>query len=162
MFSVATKNVTLFKILHLQERQYVTVGAFFDNGYMLALLMFLVTLVQNSLLQTHYHLVIREGIRLRAALQVIYWLSGWCPWPIHGYMLDLLMFLVTPIKNSFLQTLYHLVIREGIRLRAALQVRSGRGCPWAANQCALFDSYQASAYRARPLNFHQVCLVRGF
>ncbi len=48
----------------------MTVGAFFDNGYMLALLMFLVTLVQNSLLQTHYHLVIREGIRLRAALQV--------------------------------------------------------------------------------------------
>ena len=30
----------------------------------------LVTMVQNSLLQTHYHLVIREGIRLRAALQV--------------------------------------------------------------------------------------------
>ena len=45
-------------------------GDFLRNGYILALLMFMVTMVQNSLLQTHYHLVIREGIRLRAALQV--------------------------------------------------------------------------------------------
>ena len=45
-------------------------GDFLHNGYILALLMFMVTMVQNSLLQTHYHLVIREGIRLRAALQV--------------------------------------------------------------------------------------------
>ena len=57
-------------VFTLQERQYVTMGDFLRNGYILALLMFMVTMVQNSLLQTHYHLVIREGIRLRAALQV--------------------------------------------------------------------------------------------
>ena len=61
---------------NLQERQYVTMEDFLNNGYILALLMFMVSMVQNSLLQTHYHLVIREGIRLRAALQVT--ISGFC------------------------------------------------------------------------------------
>jgi len=48
----------------------VEVKEFFSNGYVLSLLLFLVLVVMNTLLQAGNFLMIREGVRLRGALQV--------------------------------------------------------------------------------------------
>ena len=49
----------------------VEVAEFFSNGYVLSLLLFLVLVIMNTLLQAGNFLMIREGVRLRGALQVI-------------------------------------------------------------------------------------------
>ena len=49
---------------------YVTVGTFFSNGFGLCVILFVSTILQHTLLQNHHYLVIRQGIRLRAAVQV--------------------------------------------------------------------------------------------
>jgi len=48
----------------------VEVKEFFSNGYLLSLLLFLVLVIMNTLLQAGNFLMIREGVRLRGALQV--------------------------------------------------------------------------------------------
>jgi len=48
----------------------VEVKEFFTNGYLLSLLLFLVLMLMNTLLQAGNFLMIREGVRLRGALQV--------------------------------------------------------------------------------------------
>ncbi|KAK3084802.1 hypothetical protein FSP39_019339 [Pinctada imbricata] len=51
------------------KHYYNTVSEFFSNGYVLTVVMLLATTLQHSLLQNHHFLVIREGIRFRAAIQ---------------------------------------------------------------------------------------------
>ncbi|KAK6191316.1 hypothetical protein SNE40_003038 [Patella caerulea] len=48
---------------------HVKVSEFIWNGYVLTVIMFLALVIQNTLLQNHHYLVIREGIRLRTAIQ---------------------------------------------------------------------------------------------
>jgi len=43
---------------------------FFTNGYLLSLLLFLVLIFMSTLLQAGNFLMLREGVRLRGALQV--------------------------------------------------------------------------------------------
>ncbi|KAL3856342.1 hypothetical protein ACJMK2_011111, partial [Sinanodonta woodiana] len=50
---------------------YISVSDFMSNGYTLCALIFIVTLIQHTLLQNHHYLVIREGVRLRSALQAM-------------------------------------------------------------------------------------------
>jgi len=50
----------------------VEVKEFFSNGYVLSLLLFIVLVLVNTLLQAGNFLMIREGVRLRGALQVHY------------------------------------------------------------------------------------------
>ena len=54
----------------MQEGDLVTYDEFFTNGYVLAMLLFLSAILMNTLLQAGNYLVIREGVRLRGALQV--------------------------------------------------------------------------------------------
>ncbi|XP_076452886.1 ATP-binding cassette sub-family C member 9-like [Babylonia areolata] len=49
----------------------VTVDQFFWNGYTLSVLLFLAAVLQNTFLQNHHFLVIREGVRLRSAIQAM-------------------------------------------------------------------------------------------
>jgi len=49
----------------------VEVKEFFSNGYVLSLLLFIVLVLVNTLLQAGNFLMIREGVRLRGALQVM-------------------------------------------------------------------------------------------
>ncbi|XP_035824447.1 ATP-binding cassette sub-family C member 9 isoform X2 [Aplysia californica] len=50
---------------------YVTVQQFFWNGYVLSVVLFLASLLQQTLLQNHHFIVIREGIRVRTAVQAM-------------------------------------------------------------------------------------------
>ncbi|XP_046564179.1 ATP-binding cassette sub-family C member 9-like [Haliotis rubra] len=50
---------------------YVKVDQFVWNGYVLAVVLFLATVLQHTLLQNHNYLVYREGIRLRTAIQTL-------------------------------------------------------------------------------------------
>ncbi|XP_070204431.1 ATP-binding cassette sub-family C member 9-like [Littorina saxatilis] len=49
----------------------VTVEQFFWNGYTLSVMLFLASVLQNTFLQNHHFLVIREGVRLRSAIQAM-------------------------------------------------------------------------------------------
>jgi len=49
----------------------VEVKEFFSNGYLLSLLLFMMLVLMNTLLQAGNFLMIREGVRLRGALQVL-------------------------------------------------------------------------------------------
>lgn len=50
---------------------YVTVGSFSRNGYGLCVVLFVATILQHTLLQNHHYLVIRQGVRLRSAIQTM-------------------------------------------------------------------------------------------
>jgi len=58
-------------LLFVQHGDMVEVREFFTNGYLLSLLLFLVLVLMNTLLQAGNFLMIREGVRLRGALQVV-------------------------------------------------------------------------------------------
>ena len=64
------KDLYESKKISLQDKQYVSGYLLFNNGFLLSVLLFLATVLQNTLLQMHHHLVIREAIRFRAAIQV--------------------------------------------------------------------------------------------
>ncbi|CAC5426428.1 ABCC9 [Mytilus coruscus] len=68
-----SKNFTLIlnQMNSTQIIHYLTVSEFLQNGYILCVVLFIATIVQLSLLQYHYFLVIREGIRVKTALQTI-------------------------------------------------------------------------------------------
>ncbi|CAH1801693.1 unnamed protein product [Owenia fusiformis] len=73
-----TGNVTVLP----QEVQYISVVDFINNGYVLSIILFLATVLQNTFLQSHFYLVIREAVRLKGALQAMIYkktlrLSGW-------------------------------------------------------------------------------------
>ena len=48
----------------------VKVSKFFSNGYVLSLFLFLSCILMNTFLQAGNYLVIREGVRIRGAIQV--------------------------------------------------------------------------------------------
>ncbi|BFZ18446.1 hypothetical protein BsWGS_21482 [Bradybaena similaris] len=50
---------------------FVTVDQFFYNGYVLSVVLFLSSVLQHTLLQNHHFIVIREGIRIRTAIQTM-------------------------------------------------------------------------------------------
>ncbi|XP_033748591.1 LOW QUALITY PROTEIN: ATP-binding cassette sub-family C member 9-like [Pecten maximus] len=50
---------------------YVEVSSFFSNGYVLCVILFIGTLLEHTLMQNHHFIVIRQGVRLRAALQTM-------------------------------------------------------------------------------------------
>ncbi|KAH9525654.1 ATP-binding cassette sub- C member 8 [Bulinus truncatus] len=50
---------------------FVTVNQFFSNGYILSMVLFLASVLQHTLLQNHHFIVIREGIRVRTAVQTM-------------------------------------------------------------------------------------------
>ncbi|OWF53711.1 ATP-binding cassette sub-family C member 9 [Mizuhopecten yessoensis] len=50
---------------------YVDVSSFFSNGYVLCVILFIGTLLEHTMMQNHHFIVIRQGIRLRAALQTM-------------------------------------------------------------------------------------------
>ncbi|KAK6967355.1 ATP-binding cassette sub-family C member 9 [Biomphalaria glabrata] len=50
---------------------FVTVGQFFSNGYVLSVVLLLASVLQHTLLQNHHFIVIREGIRIRTAVQTM-------------------------------------------------------------------------------------------
>ncbi|XP_076108131.1 ATP-binding cassette sub-family C member 9-like isoform X1 [Mytilus galloprovincialis] len=65
-FTFILNQMNSTQIIH-----YLTVSEFLQNGYVLCGVLFICTIVQLSLLQYHYFLVIREGIRVKTALQTI-------------------------------------------------------------------------------------------
>ncbi|XP_052799904.1 ATP-binding cassette sub-family C member 9-like isoform X2 [Mya arenaria] len=65
-------NVTLDDTGSPEHKEvYVSVYAFVSNGYSLCAVLFLATLLQHTLLQNHHYFVIRQGIRLKAAVQAM-------------------------------------------------------------------------------------------
>ena len=60
----------LYLISWLQFYRYVTFQEFVWNGYVLSVIVFLASVLQHSFFQNHHFIVIREGIRLRSAIQV--------------------------------------------------------------------------------------------
>jgi len=62
-----------------QNVSMVEVNDFFSNGYVLSIILFIGAILMNTVLQAGNYLVIREGVRLRGALQVwyIYHLYHW-------------------------------------------------------------------------------------
>lgn len=91
-------------ILFQPIEYYVTVGTFTSNGYGLCVLLFLATLVQHTLLQNHHYIVIRQGIRLRSAIQVYIRLSTTF-WP--QVKISFACFhTCIPIFNMFFDTLF--------------------------------------------------------
>ncbi|XP_060072663.1 ATP-binding cassette sub-family C member 9-like [Ylistrum balloti] len=50
---------------------YVEVSNFFSNGYVLCVILFVSTVLEHTLMQNHHFIVIRQGIRLKAALQTM-------------------------------------------------------------------------------------------
>jgi hypothetical protein len=53
-----------------EDESFVLASEFFTNGYLLSLLLFGALILMNTFLQAGNFLVIREGVRLRGALQV--------------------------------------------------------------------------------------------
>ena len=64
------ESLTKYFSLLTSQSPVVTVDQFFWNGYTLSVLLFLASVLQNTFLQNHHFLVIREGVRLRSAIQV--------------------------------------------------------------------------------------------
>ena len=75
--NVHTDHLFLIVYLFQPTDYYVTFETFCNNGFGLCVILFVATLIQHTLLQNHHYLVIRQGIRLKAALQVstIGWLD---------------------------------------------------------------------------------------
>lgn len=57
-------------VCYFQDGVLVSVEDFFKNGYLLSILLFTGLILMNTFLQAGNYLVIREGVRLRGALQV--------------------------------------------------------------------------------------------
>lgn len=57
----------------------VEVKEFFSNGYVLALFLFISSILMNTFFQAGNYLVIREGVRLRGAMQARTG-SQWIDW----------------------------------------------------------------------------------
>ncbi|KAK7499155.1 hypothetical protein BaRGS_00009702 [Batillaria attramentaria] len=53
----------------MRRHPLVTVDQFFWNGYTLSVVLFFASILQNTFLQNHHFLVVREGVRLRSAVQ---------------------------------------------------------------------------------------------
>ncbi|CAL1547956.1 unnamed protein product, partial [Lymnaea stagnalis] len=64
--NAATGNVTK----PVKVYSFVAVDQFFSNGYVLSVVLFLASVLQHTLLQNHHFIVIREGVRIRTAMQV--------------------------------------------------------------------------------------------
>ena len=62
----------------MQHGDMVEVKEFFSNGYLLSLLLFMMLVLMNTLLQAGNFLMIREGVRLRGALQVPNFVLCYC------------------------------------------------------------------------------------
>ena len=58
--------------VYLQEKYYVDFVEFYTNGFVLVGIIFITATFSNTLLQGHFHLTIRDGIRAKMALQVQY------------------------------------------------------------------------------------------
>ncbi|XP_038066901.1 ATP-binding cassette sub-family C member 9-like [Patiria miniata] len=50
---------------------YVTVNEFFENGFVLVMVMLVASVINFFCLQTHYYFCIMEGVKLRAAIQAM-------------------------------------------------------------------------------------------
>lgn len=50
--------------------KFITIEEFFNNGYILGVIVFIATILQGTLSQNSTHLVNVEGIHLKTALQV--------------------------------------------------------------------------------------------
>ncbi|XP_060582748.1 ATP-binding cassette sub-family C member 9-like [Ruditapes philippinarum] len=68
---VSTGNLTLNQTENKPIEYYVTVETFATNGYGLCVVLFIATVLQHTLLQNHHYTVIRQGIRLRSAIQTM-------------------------------------------------------------------------------------------
>lgn len=53
-----------------QDVLTVTVSEFFSNGYILITFIFIIMLVQYVMAEYHFFIMIREGMRMKAAVQV--------------------------------------------------------------------------------------------
>ncbi|GAB1608174.1 ATP-binding cassette sub-family C member 9-like isoform X4 [Argonauta hians] len=73
--TTTTVRTTLASTLSpLQDRKdnlNVSVSEFFSNGYILITLVFVLLLLQYSLMEYHFFILIREGMRMKAAIQVM-------------------------------------------------------------------------------------------
>ncbi|XP_036369028.1 ATP-binding cassette sub-family C member 9-like isoform X4 [Octopus sinensis] len=67
-------KTTVAALLPLQDKKdnlNVSVTEFFSNGYILITLVFVLMLLQYSLMEYHFFILIREGMRMKAAIQVM-------------------------------------------------------------------------------------------
>ncbi|KAL8596886.1 hypothetical protein ACOMHN_065836 [Nucella lapillus] len=70
-YAYDVKRQESFANTTFKRHPVVTVNQFFWNGYTLSVLLFLTSVLQNTFLQNHHFLVIREGLRLRSAIQAM-------------------------------------------------------------------------------------------
>ncbi|XP_052239294.1 ATP-binding cassette sub-family C member 9-like isoform X2 [Dreissena polymorpha] len=91
-----TVDVTETGVPH--KEYFVTVTDFLNNGYALCGVLFMSTLLQHTLLQNHHYFVIREGIRLRSAVQAM----------VYSKALSLSSLVLTSSKTTMGQIINHM------------------------------------------------------
>lgn len=120
---------------------YVTAGEFFSNGFILAGVLLVLTLLQNSLWQQHHHLVIVEAAKFRITIQVwriilpFYMYFSFPLQNLHtryistgdffsnGFVIAVVLLLTTTVQAACHQFYGFITINEGARFKVAVQVR---------------------------------------
>ncbi|XP_055997063.1 ATP-binding cassette sub-family C member 8-like isoform X2 [Ostrea edulis] len=74
--SLGNFSVTMATPQNTDIHNYVTAGEFFSNGFILAGVLLVLTLLQNSLWQQHHHLVIVEAAKFRVTIQAMVYNKG--------------------------------------------------------------------------------------